>query len=84
MEHQSHVLVLVARENAHLVTQLLDPLNHFRNGILVHSPSRLADGVYDGKVALQRVQGRDGRLLCVSVLLYQSSNLDSRRSRPAF
>lgn len=52
--------------NAHLVAELLDPFNHLRNGIFVHSPSRLANRVDDGKVALQRVQCRYG---CLSWLV---------------
>ena len=51
--------------NAHLVAELLDPFDHLRDGILVHAPSRLADGVDDGKVALQRVQCRYGCLSCL-------------------
>lgn len=54
----------LSRANAHLVAELPDPLNHLRDGILVHAPSRLADGVDDGEVALQRVQGRYGCLSC--------------------
>lgn len=45
----------LSRANAHLVAQLLDPLNHLRDGILVHASSRLADSIDDGEVALQRV-----------------------------
>jgi hypothetical protein len=56
--------------NAHLVAQLLDPFNHFRDSILIHAPSRLADCVDDGKVALQRVQCRYG---CLSRLVSRLS-----------
>ena len=55
----------LSRANAHLVAQLLDPLNHLRDGILVHASSRLADSIDDGEVALQRVQCRYGCLSCL-------------------
>jgi hypothetical protein len=51
--------------NAHLIAQLLDPLNYLRDGILVHASSRLADSVNYGEVALQRVQCLYGCLSCL-------------------
>jgi hypothetical protein len=54
----------LSRANAHLVAQLLNPFNHLRDSILIHAPSRLADSVDDGEVALQRVQCRYGCLSC--------------------
>lgn len=47
---------------AHLVAQLATPLEHLWNGLLIHAAPRLADGIDNGEVGLQRVQGRYRRL----------------------
>jgi hypothetical protein len=60
----------LSRANAHLVAQLLNPLNHLWDGILVHASSRLANSVDDGEVALQRVQCLYG---CLSWLVNRVS-----------
>ena len=38
--------------HAHLISYTLDPFDHFRDGILIHAPSRFANGIDNGKVTL--------------------------------
>lgn len=34
-------------ENAHLIADALDPLNHFRDRILIHALAGFANGIYN-------------------------------------
>lgn len=47
---------------AHLIANLATPLEHLWYRLLIHAPARLANGIDNGKVGLQRIQGRDGSL----------------------
>jgi hypothetical protein len=47
---------------AHLVSSFATPFHHLRYSLLIHTPTRLADRIYNGEIGLKRVQRRDSSL----------------------
>ena len=49
-------------ESSHLVSNPSTPLDHFRYSIFVQAPARLPDGIHDGEITLQCIEGSNGVL----------------------
>lgn len=47
---------------AYFVPDLVAPLDHLGNGLIIHLPSRLTNRINNGKIRLQRVERGDGIL----------------------
>ena len=62
-------LVMVHRgkqRDSHLISCLLDPFDHLRDGILVHALARFPNRVHDGEITLQRVERGDRGIVVAS------------------
>lgn len=61
------VIQMAVERAAHLIPHFTTPLDHFWDRLLVHTTSRLANRIDDGKIRLQRIQCCDGSLFLVSL-----------------
>lgn len=61
MRHTNQTTWAMLR-GAHLISEAATPLDHLRNRLVVHAAARLADGIDNGEIGLQRVQCRDRSL----------------------
>ena len=50
---------------SHLISNPFAPLNHLGYSIFILVPARLSDGIYDRKIALQCIEGRNSILRCL-------------------
>jgi hypothetical protein len=54
------------QHDSHLISCLLDPFDHLRDGILVHALSRFPNRIDDGEVTLQCVERGDRGIVVTS------------------